>query len=267
MAGRSKFKMKNFKLKILVFSFLGVFLFGQNVHAQYSSYTACLSQIGDPNECCKFFRSEPMCNPEPEEDPYSDYSSCLGQIGDPNECCKRFRTEPVCNSEPQDASYEACMSRVNNKTTCCRSFSSNVACAPTIPSNNQNIEDINPLPEFIAPSPGGNPSVQLDCPSGTVSQSGLCVPQGGPTGGFANSKTLMGLLTEILKYLLYLAGAIAVLFIVIGGFQYITSSGDEEQAEKGRKTLTNAIIGLVVVIMSYAIIQIITNAVTKAPGT
>ena len=60
--------------------------------------------------------------------------------------------------------------------------------------------------------------------------------------------------------LLPIVGLIAVLFIIIGGFQYITSRGDEELAAAGKKTLTNAIIGLVIVILAYVIVAVTINA-------
>ena len=70
------------------------------------------------------------------------------------------------------------------------------------------------------------------------------------------------LIYKIIQLLLGLAGGVAVLFVIIGGFWYVTSAGNEEQAEKGRKTLTNSIIGLVVIILAATIIRIVVNTVT-----
>lgn len=64
----------------------------------------------------------------------------------------------------------------------------------------------------------------------------------------------------ITEIFLPLVGIIAILFIIIGGFQYVTSRGNEEQAEIAKKTLTNAIIGLIVVVLSYIIVTIVINA-------
>jgi type IV secretory pathway VirB2 component (pilin) len=61
----------------------------------------------------------------------------------------------------------------------------------------------------------------------------------------------------IQEYLLPFAGIIAVLFIIIGGYQYIFSGANEDLAEKGKKTLTNAVIGLVIIILSYVIVRIV----------
>ncbi len=66
-----------------------------------------------------------------------------------------------------------------------------------------------------------------------------------------------------LKNALGMAGVVAVVFIVIGGYQYMTSGGNEEAAEKGRKTLINSVIGLVVIIMSFVIVRVVTNLITS----
>lgn len=70
-----------------------------------------------------------------------------------------------------------------------------------------------------------------------------------------------GLIVFVIQILLYIAGGVAVLFVIIGGFQYITSAGNAEGATKGKKTVVNAIIGIVLIILSYMIISVITNTI------
>ncbi len=86
----------------------------------------------------------------------------------------------------------------------------------------------------------------------------LCVPDG-PAGknGIAGSTSIFQVLAMVIKILLLLSGAIAVLFTIIGGFWYLTSAGNEEQATKGRKALTYAIIGLIIIVLSYSIVSIV----------
>jgi len=78
--------------------------------------------------------------------------------------------------------------------------------------------------------------------------------------------------------LIYIAAPMAVLIIAIGGVRYIASHGEQTQMEGAKKTITWAIIGLVIIIFSYAIIEaIITSAInvnqpaatttTPSPGT
>ena len=95
----------------------------------------------------------------------------------------------------------------------------------------------------------------------------LAVKFNNPAGGFLldltnlnKTNTFAGLLTYLIQLVLGIVGLLAMAFIIFGGFQYITSRGDEEQASTGKKTLTNAIIGLVIVIFSYVIIAVVINA-------
>jgi hypothetical protein len=78
--------------------------------------------------------------------------------------------------------------------------------------------------------------------------------------GINQTNTFAGLLTYLIRLVLTIVGLVAIVFIMLGGFQYITARGDEEKASAGKKTLTNAIIGLVIVILSYMIVAVIMNA-------
>ena len=83
--------------------------------------------------------------------------------------------------------------------------------------------------------------------------------------GLAQEKTLPDLIVSVIQLMLLFAGIIAVLFIIIGGYYYITAQGNEEQSEKGRKTLVNAIIGIILIILSYTIITVLQNTIS-GPG-
>jgi len=75
------------------------------------------------------------------------------------------------------------------------------------------------------------------------------------------------LLSQVFNILLAFAGVAAVIFIIIGGFWFITSSGNEERAEKGRKTLINSIIGLAVIILAATIVRVVVNTLgSTAPS-
>ncbi|MCX6797123.1 MAG: pilin [Candidatus Doudnabacteria bacterium] len=78
--------------------------------------------------------------------------------------------------------------------------------------------------------------------------------------------SISGLLLKGINIALIFAGLIAVVFIILGGFWFLTSAGNEETAEKGRKTLLNAVIGLVVIIMSFAIVRVVGNVLTNDSG-
>jgi hypothetical protein len=93
----------------------------------------------------------------------------------------------------------------------------------------------------------------------------LCVPN----SPFGNStiagggQTASSLAIRIIKILLYFAGIVAVIMIIIGGYRVMTAGANANQASDGRKTLTNAIIGLAIVILAYVIVQVVISFITK----
>ncbi len=58
----------------------------------------------------------------------------------------------------------------------------------------------------------------------------------------------------LLQYFFGVVGALALLFVVIGGLRYIISAGDPQAAAAGRKTIMYAVIGLVVALSGEAIV-------------
>lgn len=77
--------------------------------------------------------------------------------------------------------------------------------------------------------------------------------------GTTGALTVRNVVLNILSILLAVAGFIAVLFVIYGGYQYLTAGGNEKSVEAAKKILTNAIIGLVVIVLSYAILVVIEN--------
>ena len=109
--------------------------------------------------------------------------------------------------------------------------------------------------------PAGDPGT---CPIGQcVGSDGKCVLANPAPGQLADYNSFEVLLVQIIRVFLLFAGAIAVVFLVVGGFQYVASRGNEEAAEKAKKTITNAIIGLIIIVMAYAIVTIVNNLLTK----
>ena len=133
------------------------------------------------------------------------------------------------------------------------------------------VEDAGPGPTVEPSIPGGVPpgtglpgNVTSACPAGLSldSKSGLCLPPQQFKTGIAASTDLMSLIFSVIKLLLLFAGVVAVFILVIGGYLYMSSGGNEEQAEKGKKTVTNFALGLFIIIMAYAIVTIIGNTLT-----
>lgn len=64
-------------------------------------------------------------------------------------------------------------------------------------------------------------------------------------------------LQTILQILFAILGALAVLFIVIGGFSYVASGGEAQAMKKAKNTIMYAIVGLVVAILAEAIVTFV----------
>jgi hypothetical protein len=72
-----------------------------------------------------------------------------------------------------------------------------------------------------------------------------------PNTAFTNETTFVA---HIQNWLLLLAAVVAVAAVIYSGFMYITSAGDSDQAEKAKKNLTWAIIGVVLVAFSAVLV-------------
>lgn len=76
---------------------------------------------------------------------------------------------------------------------------------------------------------------------------------------FGQFDTFGVLVTVIVRNAFVLAGIMSFLLLVFGGFSVImgAGAGDTKQLEKGKQTITGAIAGLIIVVTSYWIVQII----------
>jgi hypothetical protein len=68
------------------------------------------------------------------------------------------------------------------------------------------------------------------------------------------------LLATIIGWMLLIAGAIAVIYLIWAGYQYITAAGDPEKATKAKNAIIHAVIGIIVIVLSYAILRTVMGA-------
>lgn len=79
-------------------------------------------------------------------------------------------------------------------------------------------------------------------------------------GGSQDTKltTFMQILAlNIVEILMHVVAYVCVAFIIVGGFKYMTSTGSADGNSKGRQTIQNALIGLVISIASIGIVNFI----------
>lgn len=72
---------------------------------------------------------------------------------------------------------------------------------------------------------------------------------------------------SIIQALVTLSGVVAAVFIVWGGFGYITSSGNPENLERSKRTIFYSAIGLTITLGAYVISNIVSQLAANAFGT
>lgn len=88
-------------------------------------------------------------------------------------------------------------------------------------------------------------------------------PNGGTTkqlnlgGQGLGGQGAVSTLQTVIESLMIFGGAVAVLFLIIGGYRYITSGGNQQQTESARHTILYAVIGLAVVMLAATILILI----------
>ena len=132
---------------------------------------------------------------------------------------------------------------------------------------------------FVSPSVHGagfNP-FEGACPAGSSTGSGAASGVGGsaaagsgtvpgssaqticgasdPSGGDFNS-----LIKNVINTILVVLGMIAVIMIVVGGIRYTTSNGESAQITSAKNTILYAVVGLVVAVLAYAIVNFVLAA-------
>lgn len=85
----------------------------------------------------------------------------------------------------------------------------------------------------------------------TAADSGLV--EAGRGTGLETNMTLGQWVSIIIRGALTLLAVIFIIMIIVGGFQWMTSGGNEKKIESAKGMITNAVIGVTIVMISYGI--------------
>lgn len=72
-----------------------------------------------------------------------------------------------------------------------------------------------------------------------------------------NLNNIVNVVRAIISFILVVAFVAAFIFLLIGGLRWITAGGDEKAVASARNMITAALIGLVIVLLAYAIIRLV----------
>lgn len=103
----------------------------------------------------------------------------------------------------------------------------------------------------------------------------VTLAQGGNQWGLNNlanstnlgNQDLVETIGKLINVILGFLGIIAFIIILFGGFKWMLSQGDEGKIGEARKLMGAGVVGLAIVLASWAVAQFIINQLTKATGT
>ncbi|MBQ3453098.1 hypothetical protein IJG28_02825 [Candidatus Saccharibacteria bacterium] len=102
------------------------------------------------------------------------------------------------------------------------------------------------------------PTYAIDCSDSSISA------EVKTAAGCNTETTLPNVIVNILNAIILVAGIVAVIFIIIGGVNYMTSSGDAGKVAKAKNTILYALIGLVICVLAFAIVNWTIGVLDKA---
>ena len=86
-------------------------------------------------------------------------------------------------------------------------------------------------------------------------------------GGAFGTADLRDTIVSLINVLLGFLGIIAVIIILWGGFQWMTAAGNEEKVSSARTTIIAGVIGLAIIIASFAISRFVIQSFSSATGS
>ncbi|OGC47808.1 hypothetical protein A2886_00270 [candidate division WWE3 bacterium RIFCSPHIGHO2_01_FULL_42_13] len=81
-----------------------------------------------------------------------------------------------------------------------------------------------------------------------------------------NITSLTDVFTLAVNVVLGIGISLTIIFLILGGIQYITSKGDQKAAQEARTSLTNAVIGFIVVIGAFTIKTVMVSILGASGG-
>lgn len=104
----------------------------------------------------------------------------------------------------------------------------------------------------VASEPAMAINVFEQCGAKESANSSVCQAQG--------TDDATSMIEIVVNTLIFLLGSVSVIMIVIGGIRYATSNGDSSSIKGAKDTILYAIVGLVVAILSFAIVNFVLDA-------
>lgn len=79
--------------------------------------------------------------------------------------------------------------------------------------------------------------------------------------GYSTTATFDVIVSTVITLVLGLMGVIFLILAIYGGYTWMTARGNEDKVADAKKTLTNAILGIIIVLAAYAMVRLIVDVV------
>ena len=99
-----------------------------------------------------------------------------------------------------------------------------------------------------------------------LAASAALVPCGGGGQQPCTFQDLLALVITVINYLIGISSLVAMYHVVLAGWIMITALGNPEQIEKGKKTITEAVVGFAIVILAFMFINLLVNGIFGKVG-
>lgn len=77
------------------------------------------------------------------------------------------------------------------------------------------------------------------------------------TGGEESAR---GLILQIVNYFLFFLGLLATIMVIYGGVTYVTSAGEQDKADKAKKIIGYAVVGIIIILLSFVLVNAVIGA-------
>lgn len=94
-----------------------------------------------------------------------------------------------------------------------------------------------------------------------ANEQAICEGSGGTWSGSqcstSDNRTVIGTIRQVVNILIFIVGAVSIIMVVIGGLRYVLSGGDQNSISSAKNTILYAIVGIVVAVAAYAIVNFV----------
>jgi len=101
------------------------------------------------------------------------------------------------------------------------------------------------------------PTTTYAITSGDICTSNATYEAKTAAGCYGDSTKIEDVIINVINGVVGVFGIVAAVFIIVGGVGYMTSNGDSGKVEKAKKTILYAVIGLIVSVLAFAIVNFV----------